>query len=356
MAVLRIHKKKQNFVILDKTCLNDKSLSWGAKGLHAYLMSLPDDWHVHVFDLKDRAKNGRDAVRGLLSELEQAGYIQKSNVRDNLNGRFGKTEYLVLEIPEPKNLPITPDPENQSSVNLEPKNTASENPSLGLPDSEKATLINNKYNNYLNNQGLNKTAAARINLQAENQPSQPKAAAVLLSPSDREGVHNKTPLHAESVTLLSQQDVLIGSQLTLGQKQRVLTLASSLNVSQKEAVTEEIEFCLLNSKHFTACGKDFSKKLNAIRTVILRGDWQTPAGMMQEVSEAENQSNRAVKQLEEELREAHAEANHFTKLLTTAKEHTQEHFETIINQAQRKIYTIEEQLRRMQCLQKEASC
>lgn len=76
MAVLRIHKKQQNFLILDKTCLNEDSLSWGAKGLHAYLMSLPDDWKVQVSDLRKRATNGRDAVRALLCELEQSGYLK----------------------------------------------------------------------------------------------------------------------------------------------------------------------------------------------------------------------------------------------------------------------------------------
>ena len=94
MAVLRIHKKQQNFVILDKTCLNDVTLSWGAKGLHAYLMSLPDDWQVRVSDLRLRSTNGRDAVRGLLNELEQVGYIERSISRNEVSGRFGGVEYL----------------------------------------------------------------------------------------------------------------------------------------------------------------------------------------------------------------------------------------------------------------------
>ena len=42
MAVLRINKKETYFLILDKTCLK-KGLSWGAKGLHAYLISLPQE-------------------------------------------------------------------------------------------------------------------------------------------------------------------------------------------------------------------------------------------------------------------------------------------------------------------------
>ncbi|WP_419421455.1 hypothetical protein ACNVED_15965 (plasmid) [Legionella sp. D16C41] len=81
MSVLRIYKKQQNFVIFDKTCLQDNFLSWGAKGLHAYLMSMPDDWRIKVADLKNRATNGRDTVRGLLLELDPKDYIFKSTCR-----------------------------------------------------------------------------------------------------------------------------------------------------------------------------------------------------------------------------------------------------------------------------------
>jgi len=68
MTILRIRKKETNFLILDKTCLVQSTLTWGAKGLHTYLMSLPSEWRINVHDLKNRAVNGRDSVRGLLKE------------------------------------------------------------------------------------------------------------------------------------------------------------------------------------------------------------------------------------------------------------------------------------------------
>lgn len=79
MTVLHVRKKETNFLVLDKTCLMQSDLSWGAKGLHSYLISLPSDWRVNVYDLKNRATNGRDSVRGLLNELEKAEYIAKCN-------------------------------------------------------------------------------------------------------------------------------------------------------------------------------------------------------------------------------------------------------------------------------------
>ncbi|HCU5991637.1 TPA: replication protein [Legionella pneumophila] len=364
MAVLRIHKKQQNFVILDKTCLNDESLSWGAKGLHAYLISLPDNWKVRVSDLKGRARNGRDAVRGLLSELEQAGYIQKTICRDDASGRFGGVEYLVLEIPETKNQDGNPETEKTFSVKNEkiipnPENPSLANPETGNPLPVNPMLINI---NRINNKKLNnKTATAnrRLPVKALNAKIQSeKAAAVVFSQAVRHEVMSveKTVQGNNQIDFLSQEDALIGSQLTQPQKQRVRALVKSMNISQKEVLIEEIEFCLLNPKHFTACGKDFSRKLNAIRGVILRGDWQTPAGMIQELHAVQNSNDLAVRQLENELREAQAEAVHFKRLLTTAKEHTRVHFETIIYQAQNKIHDLEGRIRGFLSQPQEVSC
>ncbi|AOU90878.1 hypothetical protein LEAN103870_15220 [Legionella anisa] len=363
MAVLRIHKKQQNFVILDKTCLNDQTLSWGAKGLHAYLISLPDNWKVRVSDLKERARNGRDAVRGLLSELEQAGYIQKVTSRDDASGRFGGVEYLVLEIPEPKNQENNPETKKPYSVKNEQKTPSPENPSLvnpetGNPLPVNPTLINI---NRINNKRLNnKTATAdrSISVKELNAKTQAEKAATVFSQSVRHEVMSveKAELEYNHIDFLSQDDALIGSQLTQSQKQRIRTLVKSLNISQKEALIEEIEFCLINPKHFTACGKDFSRKLNAIRSVILRGDWQTPSGMIQELSIVQNSNDVAVRELEKELREAQAEVVHFKRLLTTAREHTRAHFETIIYQAQNKIKDLEGRIRDFLSQPQEVSC
>ncbi|HDV5785720.1 TPA: replication protein [Legionella pneumophila] len=348
MAVLRIHKKQQNFVILDKTCLNDESLSWGAKGLHAYLISLPDNWKVRVSDLKDRARNGRDAVRGLLNELEQYGYIQKAICRDDKNGRFGGVEYLVLEVPVTKSQDENPETENAVTVKNEQKKPSPENPSLVIPETRSPlpvnpTLINiNRINiNKLNN----KTAAANTNVSVKSSSlDQREQAAAVIFPQSVQSTQ-KIEQECNAINLLSQRDAVIGSHLTEIQKKRVRALITKLNISQKEVLIEEIEFCLLNSTHFTACGKDFSRKLNAIRSVIIRGDWQTPAGMMQELSTLQNANDLAVKKLETELRDIQAEEVHFKRLLVTAKDNTRAHFETIIDKSQKKVRMLEMKIR-----------
>ena len=78
MAIVRVIKDKSNpYVLLNKTCLSDDRLSWKAKGLHSYLLSLPDDWKIYTEDLKNRSKDGKDAIRSAINELIDLGYIKQ---------------------------------------------------------------------------------------------------------------------------------------------------------------------------------------------------------------------------------------------------------------------------------------
>jgi len=65
--------KRHNYSIIDNTCLRDPNLSWKAKGLFAYLLSLPDDWQIYQKDLVNRATDGDTSLRSGIIELEKAG-------------------------------------------------------------------------------------------------------------------------------------------------------------------------------------------------------------------------------------------------------------------------------------------
>lgn len=127
--------------MLDKGFLNNPELTWQAKGLLAYMLSLPNDWIFNISDLTNRSKNGRDATNNILRELQTAGYIQKEQARAE-SGKFAKTSFLVFETPV--QVPFT---ENPLTVN----------PSTGKPSTENPTLLSNKElnNNLLNNKLLN---------------------------------------------------------------------------------------------------------------------------------------------------------------------------------------------------------
>lgn len=70
--VIRVKKRPSNFVMMDKTFLEDDRLSYKAKGLLAYLLSKPDDWKVIVGNLVNSSKDGKASVYAGLKEL---GYM-----------------------------------------------------------------------------------------------------------------------------------------------------------------------------------------------------------------------------------------------------------------------------------------
>lgn len=90
MSVIRIKKRSTPYVTLNTTALNDACLSFRAKGLHTYLMSKPDNWKVYIAHLEHESpKEGRDAIRSALKELEEAGYITRTRIQDSRGRMMG---------------------------------------------------------------------------------------------------------------------------------------------------------------------------------------------------------------------------------------------------------------------------
>ncbi len=90
---------RDRFVVISKVPLEDARLSWKARGIHAYLMSKPDNWNVIVGHLVSQSpKEGRDAVRGALMELEKAGYIRRTKTKSE-QGQYDGVDTEVFEEP-----------------------------------------------------------------------------------------------------------------------------------------------------------------------------------------------------------------------------------------------------------------
>jgi len=98
MSIFRIKKHENPYVILDKTCLEEDALSWRAKGIHAYLISKPDDWQVRLAQLIAAGKDGREAVRSAIKELSEAGYLHRVAMRQP-DGTLQGQEWSVYESP-----------------------------------------------------------------------------------------------------------------------------------------------------------------------------------------------------------------------------------------------------------------
>ncbi len=93
---IRVEHRKQ-FTVIDSRTINDEALSLRATGLLVWLLDKPDGWRINSIEISKRCKEGRDAVRAALAELEEAGYITREKYRGP-DGRW-VNEAVVRERP-----------------------------------------------------------------------------------------------------------------------------------------------------------------------------------------------------------------------------------------------------------------
>lgn len=94
--VFRINKTK-NYTVMSNYHLQDKNLSYKAKGLLSCMLSLPDDWNYSVRGLTAISKEGIKAINSILKELEENYYLKRIRKQED-NGRF-YYEYNIYETP-----------------------------------------------------------------------------------------------------------------------------------------------------------------------------------------------------------------------------------------------------------------
>ena len=98
-TILRIRKSKVNpYTMINKRTLQDPALSLRAKGLLAYLLSLPDDWQVYITELPKHSTDGIKTIRSTMRELIANGYVRKE-LKRGIGGLFSGQDYWVYEEP-----------------------------------------------------------------------------------------------------------------------------------------------------------------------------------------------------------------------------------------------------------------
>jgi hypothetical protein len=85
--VIRI-KHESDFTIIGNSALQDGSLSWTARGLLAYMLSLPPGWNIHERELLAHTTDKRLATHNAMKELIQAGYVFKKQGKDFRNETY----------------------------------------------------------------------------------------------------------------------------------------------------------------------------------------------------------------------------------------------------------------------------
>ena len=78
--------------------LRDTSLSLKAKGLLSLVLTLPDVWKYSIRGLASICKESAGCISTVLNELEEAGYPERSQLRDE-SGRLSEMEYIFSETP-----------------------------------------------------------------------------------------------------------------------------------------------------------------------------------------------------------------------------------------------------------------
>jgi len=122
-----------NFTQIPNNYLRDGRLSLRARGLFALLLSNVEGWKLTVSQLQQDNPEGRDAIRSAILELEEFGYLQREQSRQN--GRFDETVWITAD---PYGLPVTglPSSEKPTSVNPTHKNTNNKNTKLKKTNKE----------------------------------------------------------------------------------------------------------------------------------------------------------------------------------------------------------------------------
>nr|WP_242827538.1 helix-turn-helix domain-containing protein [Enterocloster clostridioformis] len=179
VAVFRV-EKNSNYTTMCNYHLRDQNLSLKAKGLLSLFLSLPDEWHYSIRGVAAICKEGVDSVNTTLRELEEYGYLTRSQKRQE-NGRMGEIEYVIYEMPDGSQ----PDADF-SSTGL----PYTENPDTVISDTENPREINK-----------DRTSKERTNTETNNKRESKRPARhrygqyqnVLLSDEEMDKLKNEFP-------------------------------------------------------------------------------------------------------------------------------------------------------------------
>ncbi|MFF3441996.1 hypothetical protein [Streptosporangium sp. NPDC002721] len=97
---MRIHRTKHttNFTVLPNSSLRDRRLSFAARGLLSYLLSLPESIRQDIKTLAAGNPEGQEAIARAMRELITHGYLTRERVR-NASGRIS-TVVDVYDTPQ----------------------------------------------------------------------------------------------------------------------------------------------------------------------------------------------------------------------------------------------------------------
>lgn len=107
---VKVKRVRAGFTMVQNHFLEDKMISWRAKGLFIYFLSKPEGWKLNIKgDVVKRSKDGFDSTYSGIKELVDAGYVSRTKKQT------GEVTYHLFECKEDNDVTdyaVKPDPEN----------------------------------------------------------------------------------------------------------------------------------------------------------------------------------------------------------------------------------------------------
>ena len=123
--------KLKDYTVIRNAIFKDYTLSAKAVGVACKLLSLPPTWEYSVRGLVTLFSDGEASIRNALTELEEAGYLRREQVREG--GKFSKSVYVISDTLMPEKPcvenphAVNPLAENPSQLNTNKSNTNKSN-------------------------------------------------------------------------------------------------------------------------------------------------------------------------------------------------------------------------------------
>ncbi|MEG2534343.1 MAG: hypothetical protein RSA82_01860, partial [Lactococcus sp.] len=85
--IVKRERTKNPYSLIPNELVQNDDMTWAARGLMCYILSMPDDWVFYKTEVMKHGEKKRDAFNKTWMELQSFGYITKEYIRDN-NGRY----------------------------------------------------------------------------------------------------------------------------------------------------------------------------------------------------------------------------------------------------------------------------
>ena len=139
------HDKENPYVMIKKASIQDKDLTIDARGLLAYLLSLPDNWTINLKHLKNEFKIGYIRIKTTIDLLCKFGYMKKIKLKDEKHTNLRRGDKYILS--EEKGyylgnldirIPSAQNPENETILSNKEKQKTKKDTDI-KEDKEKGT-------------------------------------------------------------------------------------------------------------------------------------------------------------------------------------------------------------------------